>query len=388
MVSWDEAASYVLAELRKEGYEAFIVGGAVRDKVMEKRVRDIDICTDATADTVKNIFPRTAEPGVNHGTILVSAGGRTVEVSEFKSRTHTDGGLTEDLSVRDFTCNAMAMTEEGRIIDPFHGQEDIRRKLLQSVGNPAARFREDPLRLLRALRLSLQLGFKIETGTNEAMEKLAPLIRQCAVERVAAEFEKAAENELDINELTFLLKHPVVKELPYFGSGCASLAEKTEAYEGRGFTVRNPVEWWSIIAGFMHREEANTLLHYYKRSGKIIKSVMAVLEETSRQSGKQWEDLSLYRLGSELIPAAEKLLALREEREPDVPYLISRLRELPLQSKKDLKLNGHILMREFPHKPGKWIGKVLNSVEEAVILGKVENDTARILEWLKREKWE
>ncbi|UTR09651.1 CCA tRNA nucleotidyltransferase [Evansella sp. LMS18] len=385
MVSWDEAARQVLAELRKEGYEAYIVGGAVRDKVMGKPVRDIDICTDAAADAVKNIFPRTAEPGANHGTILVSAGGKAIEVSEFRG--HPDGGLTEDLSVRDFTCNAMAMTEEGRIIDPFHGQADIRRKLLQSVGDPAERFTEDPLRLLRALRLSLQLGFKVDTGTNEAMEKLAPLIRQCAVERIAAEFEKAAKNELDINGLSFLLSHPVVKELPYLGHACIRLSEKAGAYEGNGFSIQTPVEWWSIIAGFRPPDEARSLLQEYKRSGKIIKSVMTVLEETARLPGKQWDDLTLYRLGPELIPVAEKLLALREVREPDIPCLISRFRELPLHSKKDLMLNGNLLMREFPQKPGKWIGKALNSAEEAVILGKVGNDTERILEWLKREKW-
>ena len=191
----------VLAALSDAGYTSCIVGGCVRDMALGVVPNDWDVATSALPARVMEIFPVSAPTGLQHGTVTVKVGSEHIEVTTFRidggyaDHRHPDsvsftGNLVEDLSRRDFTINAMAITADGNLVDPFDGMADLHAGIIRCVGDPKKRFEEDALRMLRAFRFSSRLGFSIEAGTFRAIEANAPLARSLAAERVRDEVEK------------------------------------------------------------------------------------------------------------------------------------------------------------------------------------------------------
>lgn len=192
---------HILVTLQSRGHPAYLVGGCVRDMLLGVQPHDWDICTGALPEQVLEIFPGSRPTGLQHGTVTVTLNSRSVEVTTFRSEgdyadhRHPDmvsfvGDLTTDLSRRDFTMNAIAISPDGLTADPFGGAADIGKKLIRCVGLPEQRFEEDALRMFRALRFSARLGFEIESGTLEAIGKKAHLASALAAERVRDEVEK------------------------------------------------------------------------------------------------------------------------------------------------------------------------------------------------------
>ena len=191
----------VLKELETAGCKAFLVGGCVRDMLMEKRPQDWDICTNALPEDIMRIFPSSIGTGLKHGTVTVIIGKHRVEVTTFRTESgYSDhrrpedvrfiSDLTGDLERRDFTMNAIAVPLSGILIDPYNGREDITKKLIKCVGDPEIRFEEDALRMFRALRFSAKLGFDIDDSTDKAIYVKAELAAMLAPERVQSEIEK------------------------------------------------------------------------------------------------------------------------------------------------------------------------------------------------------
>lgn len=189
--------------LRQRGYQAYVVGGCVRDLLAAKVPHDWDICTDALPSQVHACFAERASAsyGEKHGTVLVHTGERTVEITTFRQDgTYTDHrrpdgvhyvtNLMTDLRRRDFTVNAMAYTPEDGLIDPFSGEEDLQNHILRAVGDPVSRFSEDALRILRGVRLAALENLQIEPVTGEGMCQCAPLLTSISVERVFAEIQR------------------------------------------------------------------------------------------------------------------------------------------------------------------------------------------------------
>lgn len=192
---------HILVTLQSRGFPAYLVGGCVRDMLLGVRPQDWDICTGALPEQVMEIFPGSLPIGIKHGTVTVKVNSHLVEVTTFRTEgdysdhRHPDmvsfvGDLTTDLSRRDFTVNAMALSADGLISDPFGGTEDIKKRLIRCVGAPEKRFEEDALRMLRALRFSAKLGFGIEAQTMAAIAEKAHLATALAPERVRLELEK------------------------------------------------------------------------------------------------------------------------------------------------------------------------------------------------------
>lgn len=197
------AAENVISRLEDYGFEAYLVGGCVRDMLMNRACNDIDITTNATPDKIKEVFSEChcLDIGIKHGTVTVITQGVSVEITTYRKETtysdcrHPDrvifsSSLTEDLSRRDFTSNAIAYNPRKGIVDPFGGRQDINDKCLRCVGDPAERFSEDALRILRALRFSSVLGFTIEDKTLEAIKSCKELIALVSPERIAEEISK------------------------------------------------------------------------------------------------------------------------------------------------------------------------------------------------------
>ena len=191
----------VLVTLQGRGYPAFLVGGCVRDMLLGVQPHDWDICTAALPDQILELFPGSVLTGRQHGTVTVRLNSRSVEVTPFRTEgaysdhRHPDrvqfvADLTADLSRRDFTVNAMALSPDGVVSDPFGGAADLRRGVIRCVGEPERRFEEDALRMLRALRFSARLGFSIDLFTMEAIREKASLCACLAPERVREELEK------------------------------------------------------------------------------------------------------------------------------------------------------------------------------------------------------
>lgn len=201
-----EKVSEIIHELNQNGYEAFAVGGCVRDSILGKLPQDWDITTSAKPHEVKRIFRRTIDTGIEHGTVTVMLGKEGFEVTtyrvdgEYEDNRHPKqvsftANLTEDLARRDFTINAMAYNPDCGLVDVFGGLEDLRRKVIRCVGTAAERFDEDALRILRAIRFSAQLGFDIEKNTREAMTKKARHLQNISAERIQAELIKLLTSE-------------------------------------------------------------------------------------------------------------------------------------------------------------------------------------------------
>lgn len=180
---------------------AYLVGGCVRDMIMDIQPNDWDICTSALPEAVMELFPGSKPTGIKHGTVTVMIGNRSAEVTTFRTegdyRDHRRpssvafvSDLISDLSRRDFTMNAIAVSPDGLVSDPYDGVKDIKDRVIRCVGDPRLRFTEDALRMFRALRFSARLGFTIEYETCAAIEACAPLAASLAPERVRDELEK------------------------------------------------------------------------------------------------------------------------------------------------------------------------------------------------------
>lgn len=191
----------IIDVLQSHGYEAYAVGGCVRDSVLGRRPEDWDITTSAMPEETKALFPHTFDTGIEHGTITVLLEHEGFEVTTYRvdgkyedSRHPTEvtfvRNLKEDLLRRDFTINAMAYNEKDGLVDIFGGMEDIQKGVIRCVGNAAARFSEDALRILRGIRFAAQLGFEIDPETREGMRRFAPTLQKISAERIQMELVK------------------------------------------------------------------------------------------------------------------------------------------------------------------------------------------------------
>ncbi len=195
------AAARIVGRLQQAGYEAYVVGGCVRDSVLGRTPGDWDITTSALPDQVKALFRRTIDTGIQHGTVTVMDGADGYEVTTYRlDGIYEDGrhprdveftsSLTEDLKRRDFTINAMAYNDTDGLVDQFGGLEDLRRGVIRCVGCARERFSEDALRLMRAVRFSAQLGFAVEEETLLAAKELAHTLSKVSKERIQTELNK------------------------------------------------------------------------------------------------------------------------------------------------------------------------------------------------------
>lgn len=191
----------ILEKIKTAGYEAYFVGGSVRDAILGRPIHDVDIATSSYPQETKQIFSRTIDVGIEHGTVLVLEGKKEYEITTFRteeeyvdfrrpSQVSFVRSLEEDLKRRDFTVNAFALDEDAQIIDLFDGMNDLENRTLRAVGIPAERFNEDALRIMRGFRFAATLDFEIEPTTFTAMVETAPLLEKISVERSFIEFDK------------------------------------------------------------------------------------------------------------------------------------------------------------------------------------------------------
>lgn len=201
MIQLPEKVKFIIDTIMEAGYEAYAVGGCIRDFILGRTPDDWDITTSAKPDQVKALFPRTIDTGIQHGTVTVMLDKEGFEVTTYRIDGEYEDGrhpkevtftanLVEDLKRRDFTINAMAYNDKAGLVDVFEGMRDIEKKVIRCVGDPMQRFTEDALRLMRAVRFSAQLGYGIDEKTLDAMREISPNLVHISAERIQSELIK------------------------------------------------------------------------------------------------------------------------------------------------------------------------------------------------------
>ena len=380
-----QAAFTVIEQLENAGYEAVVVGGAVRDALLGREVHDVDVATSAMPSEVKEIFNRTIDIGIQHGTVLVIVPEAPVEVTTYR----TDGeytdhrrpevvqfvrSLAEDLKRRDFTMNAIAMRRDGSFVDYYGGREDIEACVIRAVGEAQARFAEDALRMLRAVRFSAQLSFTIEPATMRAMREQAADIEWIAKERIKAEFDKLLVGKDVYNGMLKLQE-----------SGLAAhLTGEFKAEPWQGFCTQNVQVGWAYFA-LLQGENWSEVLRSYRLSNKensFVKAVLAAFE--ALKAG--WTKMDYFTYSEVELAAAldfAKLQKLQVEVTQDI--IREAQASLPIRTRNELVVNGLDLQKWSGQKRGPWLKEALQAMLEEVVAGEIENERQDIKAWF--EDW-
>ena len=384
---------WVIGKIRDAGYEAFAVGGCVRDTLLGRTPEDWDVTTSARPEAVKAIFERTVDTGLQHGTVTVLKNRKGYEVTtyridgEYHDGRHPDSveftpNLLEDLKRRDFTINAMAYSHETGIVDEFGGMEDLKAGIVRCVGRPEDRFTEDALRLLRALRFSAQLGFEIEESTYAAIKTIAPNLAKVSKERVQAELTKLLLSAHP--ERILLLKETGLSAqiVPGFDAVFAP------ALFSKLFQL--PAEKSLRWAGFLlcqSAKQAEAVLKGLKMDNETIGNVSRMIE--GAKETLPLEKPAVRRAMSRYTPyQLEGALKLKELMGSPDAEEIRRLREEIIRdgdcvSLKDLAVKGRDLL-EAGVERGPMVGEILNHLFDLVLLYPEKNDRELLLKEVRR----
>lgn len=382
----------LLVQIEQAGYEAFFVGGSVRDYLLGRKIADVDIATSALPAELKQIFPKTADVGIEHGTILVHFKGVPYEITTFRMEAgYSDfrrpdevsfiRSLSEDLERRDFTMNAIAMDKNGVIIDPFNGRADIEKKRIVTVGNPDSRFGEDALRMMRAVRFLSQLSFKIEEKTIDSLTRLSCLLEHIAIERKSAEFEKILQGESRSEALKVLVSTGMYKYLPGLnasGDGLLSLSNRLSISLGLE-------EMWTLLVFEIKVEPGSieSFLKGWKLPGQKIKKIKQLYTWLMYRLESKWTKATLYKAGLESAISIEKIYhCLFPGQDDGVENLRQTYNLLPIKTRAELSVTGGDLLSWMKREAGPWVRVAIEEIEMAVIDHKVENDPDKIKGWL------
>jgi len=383
---------HVIETIERNGHEAYFVGGCVRDLLSHRRVGDIDIATSASPEDITHIFPTVIPVGIEHGTVIVRHNKQSYEVTTYRldgtysDQRHPDDvqfvrNINEDLKRRDFTMNALAMDTQGKIIDLFSGQADLQRGLIRAVGHAYDRFTEDPLRMIRALRFSSQLGFSIEKETFHAMKQVKQQIDTVAVERITIETEKLFAGAHVQCGIDYLKSSGIYKYLPIFKDNWHLLEHLPK--------LRQPLATFSeviaLFAFIQPQYEINAWIKQWKCSNATKQKAEALLQAISSYKQTGLDALLVYNLGDAYFDSFINLIDnLYIDHNLTVQALLRMKQSLPIQSIRDLAINGHEVMQLFPTvKKGQWIGTLLKRLETKVVTKQIRNTKNDLKEWIK-----
>ncbi len=382
----------ILEKLERHGHSAFFVGGAVRDFLIGRPVGDIDITTSAKPEQVMEIFPKVIPVGIEHGTVIVRHVGESFEVTTFRVEEgysdfrHPDevefvDDLEQDLARRDFTMNAIAMDRRGKVIDPYDGENSIKNKVIRTVGVPAERFAEDPLRMLRALRFASQLDYQLDSATFFALAGGVEMIKEISIERIAMELEKLFAGPFVSNGIELLNKSNLINCLPVF--------EGNQRLQAFLWNIKVPFgQLAELICMLVYWEKRITISEWikaWKLSNRTKKDAEHLLEAISCSSQKQIDAWLVYRLPSHLLDSFIRLHTsyISPISREEINKLIN---SLPIRHKKDLSITGADLIEWFPKREkGPWINQALTTLEKMVVIGVLPNQKKALKEWLIRE---
>lgn len=383
---------YIIEKLETAGYEAYFVGGAVRDLILNRTIGDIDIATSARPEQVMELFPKTIHVGIEHGTVVVVHENETYEVTTFRSEGEYDdfrrpssvtfiSSLIEDLQRRDFTINAMAMNAKGEIIDPFNGREDLRNQLIRTVGNAKERFHEDALRMMRAVRFVSQLAFSLSDQTKRAIQQYGELLRHVSIERITVEFEKMLSGKRPSLALALVADTELYRYLPQlnvdpqkFRSVCAH----------DWMMLQRVSESWTLLVHLLDIQDKQAFFKSWKLSNKQIKDIQLQSIGLRDVLENGWSKRIMYTIGEQASVSVNRILQLLRSNEyMNEHELLYIYNELPIHSLKDLDINGQDLLVWTGKKGGPWVSQLLKEIEEKILYNELMNTKSSIRKWVQ-----
>lgn len=438
----DQTVNEIIKIIEKNNEEAYIVGGCIRDIIMDKKPKDWDIATSALPNQVVNFFERTEFKTIDlskkHGTIVLFKDGKAYEVTTFRveeeytNHRHPDEvkfvkKLGNDLQRRDFTMNALAYSESKGLVDLFNGVTDIKNKIIRCVGNPIKRFNEDALRILRGVRFSSQLDFEIENRTFEAMKKKIDLIEFISMERIQNEFNKIILSDQPSKGLLQLKTigglERIIPELKktYNFNQCNPNHHLDVFKHSLEVLEHTPKELSLRLAAIFHDvgkpdtffkddsgighfydhekkslEMAEDILKRMKYSNEIIKKTLIIIDEHMTVYSDEFSDKAVKRLMKRIEPMSmNQLVAFQiadikatanPEKFKHVIALKNRVegiknRKEPL-SITDLAIDGNDLM-SLGIPEGKKIGNILNYLFEKILEKPELNNRSKLMKLAK-----
>lgn len=378
----------VMQQLVDAGYEAYFVGGSVRDMLLHKPISDVDIATSATPQEVKEIFSHTVDVGIEHGTVMVIYHKEGYEVTTFRTEEgyedfrHPDKvtfvrSLEEDLKRRDFTINALAIGIDDQLIDFFDGIGDLERQCIRCVGDAKERFNEDALRMFRAVRFVGQLGFQIEEETKNAISLLKMNLSKVAVERMKVEFEKMIQSGHRKEALQLFVETGLYQACPLF-DGKGEILLKLAEFPIKEMSV---LQAWILFVDALNLsdKEVTHLLKSWKSSNEQIRDVLVGYKTYRARKEDEWNFFLAYDCPYKVACEVEQLLIAQGKSE-SMRELEGTYQSLPICSMNDIQLNGHDIIRILKlDKKGPIIGQVLKTVEKMILEQSISND-AEVLE--------
>ncbi|WP_323702338.1 CCA tRNA nucleotidyltransferase [Mammaliicoccus sp. Dog046] len=392
-----ETSMWVIDQLVNHGHEAYFVGGSVRDYLMKKSISDVDITTNALPEEVEKIFDRTLPIGKEHGTIIVLGNDEQFEVTTFrKDGDYVDHRrptsvqfvteLYEDLARRDFTMNAIAMDSAYQLHDYFKGYEDIKNQIIRAVGTPLDRMEEDALRIMRGVRFQSQTGFAIEDETEDAMKQTAYLLDKIAIERIIVELKKLVTGANIEKSMATTTQLSLFQYIPFFNK-----LDQSTIFIPKGFDF----EIWIATLCFIN-EVDSTQLSAMKLSNQEKRNINEYIQLFKifkfEPLTKEHLTVIIYTFGALKVKTIMAFIQQYENNlhiqyQPIImnPILVNEIYDkLPIYHNSELNLNGQILMSTFQKNGGPWIKDILNKLERAVILRKVNNTQDDLIEWVQK----
>jgi len=387
----------ILKEIKNHGYDAYFVGGSVRDALLGLEVNDVDIATSAMPEEIKEIFTKTADVGIEHGTVMVLYEEGTYEVTTFRTEsTYKDfrrpdsvsfvRSLKEDLKRRDFTINALAIDEEGVLFDYFNGQEDLENGVIKAVGDPEERFNEDALRMMRAIRFSAQLNFDIEENTLKAITHHARLLKKIAVERIHIEFIKMMCG----NDRSKGIRAMIQTKLYEFCPGISSAKHALIFLVNGTKQLKNERQSWALLIHYMlylhPKPEDYSISHFlknWKSSNKVIQDVTTLVDGVQyRLENDVLSSWKVFQLGEELALEVEELMEHiggdKKTQETKAVY-----ESLPVKQRSELAITGNDVLNRINKTPGKWLGEIMDQMLFDVVENKVGNSKDELLLYIE-----
>ncbi|WP_024413165.1 CCA tRNA nucleotidyltransferase [Streptococcus suis] len=382
----------ILEKIKAAGYEAYFVGGSVRDAILGRPIHDVDIATSSYPQETKQIFSRTIDVGIEHGTVLVLEGKKEYEITTFRteeeyvdfrrpSQVSFVRSLEEDLKRRDFTVNAFALDEEAQIVDLFDGMTDLENRTLRAVGIPAERFNEDALRIMRGFRFAATLDFEIEPTTFTAMVETAPLLEKISVERSFIEFDKLLMADFWRKGLRAMIDSKAYDFLP-------DLAGKSDELEAMltglttEFCFSTSEQAWAMLFVCLGIDNIKSFLKKWKTSNDFQRSVVKLVEIYQlRQAGPVTKQIC-FKYGKEFLYLVEELRQA-QGLVTDFAAIDKIDQALTIHDKHEIVVNGGHLMKTFDLKPGPVLGELLKEVEFQIVEGQLENEEQAIMTFVK-----
>ena len=384
-----KVASRIISKLEEEGYEGYFVGGSVRDFLLNRPINDVDITTDALPDDIERIFDKTIDVGKEHGTIVVLIDQDPFEVTTYRvegdysnyrrpDQVFFTNKLSDDLSRRDFTINAMAMSKDMKVFDPFDGQVDLKNRVIRTVGKAEARFGEDALRMLRAVRFMSQLDFQLSEDVISSIEENGKLLQHIASERSFVELDKLYRGKNPQVAKSVIDKTNLLHYLPFFShvSNENFLSSK----------VSNLAD--ELILQIYLKSDLHDYLHELKPSNKLkayINNSLSLIETLDTDIDSR---IIAYRFERTVLEGVTEInrtnQILTQSSSHTLSDALDKKESLIIKDRSELAINGKDLMDALGIAGGPWLKEALNLIEIAVLTEEVNNNKTDIINWVKK----